>query len=212
MQRIVTSSCLATWFLLLAAPGVAPGAEEGWLSLFDGRSMDGWKTATENPDTWKIEDGALVCHGPRCHLFYVGDAAPFQNFHFKAEVMTTPGSNSGIYFHTKYQDVGWPRQGYEAQVNLTHKDPKKSGSLYGVVNVTDPPAKDNQWHTQEVLVEGKRIVIKINGQTMVDYTEPPEKEPGADFRRVLEGGTFALQGHDPGSKVFFRNIRVKKLP
>jgi len=212
MQRIVTLSCLAAWFLLLAVPGTAPGAEEGWISLFDGRSMDGWKTATENPDTWKIEDGALVCHGPRCHLFYVGNAAPFKNFHFKAEVMTTPGSNSGIYFHTKYQETGWPKQGYEAQVNLTHRDPKKSGSLYGVVNVADPPAKDNEWHTQEILVEGKRIVIKIDGQTMCDYTEPPDKQPAPDFRRVLEGGTFALQGHDPGSKVFFRNIRVKKLP
>jgi len=212
MQRIVTLSCLATWFLLLAVPGAAPGAEEGWISLFDGRSMDGWKAATENPDTWKIEDGALVCHGPRCHLFYAGDAAPFQNFHFKAEVMTTPGSNSGIYFHTKYQETGWPKQGYEAQVNLTHRDPKKSGSLYGVVNVAAPPAKDNEWHTQEILVEGKRIVIKINGQTMVDYTEPPDKQPAGDFRRVLEGGTFALQGHDPASKVYFRNIQVKKLP
>jgi hypothetical protein len=212
MHRIVTPLCLLAVSLCLAAPGAAMGGEDGWISLFDGRSMDGWKVTTENPDTWKVEDGALVCHGPRSHLFYVGDAAPFQNFHFKAEVMTTPGSNSGIYFHTKYQQSGWPQQGYEAQVNITHKDPKKSGSLYGVVNVADPPAKDNEWHTQEIIVNGKQVVIKINGKTLVDYTEPADKKPGDRFRQVPEGGTFALQGHDPGSKVLFRNIRVKKLP
>ncbi len=207
MRRAAVFACLAVLFL----PAALVSAEEGWIRLFDGRSFDGWK-AVENPDTWKIEDGALVCHGPRSHIFYVGKEAPFQNFHFKAEVKTLPGSNSGIYFHTQLQESGWPQQGFEAQVNLTHRDPKKSGSLYGVVDVGNPPAKDNQWHTQEIIVQGTRVVIKINGQTMVDYTEPAGKQPGKGFRRTLEGGTFALQGHDPASTVYFRNIQVKKLP
>ncbi|MDH3582875.1 MAG: DUF1080 domain-containing protein [Phycisphaerae bacterium] len=190
---------------------VAGAAEDGWVSLFDGRTMKGWK-ASENKQTWKVKDGNLVCHGPRSHLFYVGTDKPFVNFEFKAEVRTTPGSNAGIYFHTRYQERGWPKYGFEAQVNNTHKDPKKTGSLYGVVNVNPAPAKDNEWWTQHIIVQGKRIVIKINDKTVVDYTEPSDAPAASGgFVRRIDKGTFALQGHDPKSEVHFRNIRVKRL-
>jgi len=200
------SLLLMTSSLLLAAD------DDGWRTIFDGKSMTGWK-ASENKDSWKVEDGALVCHGPRSHLFYVGDDKPFVNFAFKADVMTTPGSNAGIYFHTKYQETGWPRFGYEAQVNVSHKDPKKTGSLYGVVNVSNPPCKDNEYWTQTIIVKGKHIVIKINDKVVVDYTEPEgQKAFSKDFERRLGSGTFALQAHDPNSKVYFKNIQVKRLP
>ncbi|MDE0734202.1 MAG: DUF1080 domain-containing protein [Pirellulaceae bacterium] len=174
--------------------------------------MKGWK-ANENKETWKFEKGNLVCDGPRSHLFYIGSDKPFVNFEFKAEVMTTPGSNAGIYFHTRYQDNGWPKYGYEAQVNISHGDPKKTGSLYGVVNVSNPPAKDNEWWTQHIIVKGKHIEIKINDKTVVDYTEPANQKANSNqFERRLASGTFALQGHDPKSKVYFRTIHVKRLP
>lgn len=185
---------------------------DDWVRLFDGKSLDGWKI-NENKDTWSIENGAIVCHGPRSHLFYVGDDKPFVNFEFQAEVKTEPGSNAGIYFHTRYQDSGWPKYGHEAQVNVTHTDANKTGSLYGVVNVTDPPCKDNEWWIQHIVVIGRQITIKINGKTVVEYTEPEGKKPySKDFERLLGSGTFALQGHDPESKVHFRNIRAKRLP
>ena len=209
-----TSICLALALAFLVAPTTlhAKGpAEEGFISLFDGKSMKGWKKAKENPDSWKVEDGSLVCKGPRCHLFYDGDHAPFKNFHFKAEVMTTPGSNAGIYFHTAYQEDNWPRKGFECQVNITHKDPKKTSSLYGVVNVADPGVKDNKWYTQEIIVKGKNIKLIVNGKTMVDYTEPEGQKPAGGFERLIGQGTFALQAHDPDSVVYFRNLRVKKL-
>jgi hypothetical protein len=196
--------------LFVATTARAAEDEAGWVSLFDGKSLDGWK-ANENKESWSVVDGALVCRGPRSHLFYAGDEKPFTDFEFKAEVMTRPGANSGIYFHTKYQDQGWPKYGYEAQVNNTHRDPKKTGSLYAVVNVTEAPAKDDEWFTQHIIVRGNRIVIKVNDKTLVDYTEPEGKQPGKDFTRVLDQGTFALQAHDPGSEVHFRNIRVKRL-
>lgn len=206
-----TFICLIT--LLTTIPVLqAAEKEEGWVNLFDGKSLKGWK-ANENKETWKIEKGNLVCHGPRSHLFYMGDDKPFINFEFKAEVMTTPGSNAGIYFHTRYQETGWPKFGYEAQVNITHKDPKKTGSLYGVVNVSNPPAKDNEWWTQHIIVKGKNIQIKINDKTVVNYNEPDgKKATSPQFERRLKSGTFALQGHDPKSKVYFRNLRVKRLP
>ena len=190
----------------------SPQTEKGFVSLFDGKSLTGWKKAEENPDSWKVEDGKLMCDGARCHLFYDGDAAPFKNFHFKAEVMTTKGSNAGIYFHTKYQPSGWPKYGYECQVNVTHQDPKKTSSLYGVENIADPGVKDDEWYTQEIIVKGKRIQLIVNGKTLVDYTEPDDQKAfSKDFERRLGEGTFALQAHDPKSKVYFRNLRVKKL-
>ena len=207
-----TSSLAALLLSLSISHVVAEDGEDGWVSLFDGKTMAGWK-ASEHKDSWQVKEGALVCNGERSHLFYVGDDKPFVNFEFKADVMTTPGSNAGIYFHTKYQEEGWPKFGYEAQVNVTHKDPKKTGSLYGVVNVSDPPCKDNEYWTQHIIVKGKHITIKINDKTVVEYTEPEGQEAfSKDFERRLGNGTFAFQAHDPQSTAYFKNIRVKRLP
>ncbi len=211
IQRVLSVALVAMMSATLLAEEPA-NSEAGFVQLFDGKSMAGWK-ANENTDSWKVVDGQLVCEGPRSHLFYVGDLAPFENFVFKADVMTTPGSNAGIYFHTKYQEEGWPKFGYECQVNVTHGDPKKTSSLYAVENVANPPVKDNEWYTQEIIVKGRNIVLKVNGETLVDYTEPENKSADSDqFERRLGKGTFALQAHDPDSKVFFKNLRVKKLP
>lgn len=185
--------------------------EDGWVSLFDGKSLKGWK-ASENKSSFKVEDGAIVAHGPRSHLFYVGDDKPFVNFEFKCQVMTKPKANAGIYFHTKYQENGWPKFGYEAQVNNTHRDPKKTGSLYAVENVLKAPAKDGEWFNYYIRVDGKNIVIKVNDKTLIDHTEPKGKQAGKDFTRVLDKGTFAFQAHDPISEVHFKDIQVRRLP
>ncbi len=182
--------------------------DDGWISLFNGKNFDGWRI-NENPDSFRVEDGAIVVNGPRGHLFYAGPVEDhnFKNFHFKADVMTKPQANSGLYIHTKFQESGWPSHGYEIQVNVSHRDPKKSGGLYAVSDVANPPAKDNEWYTQEIIVQGKRIISKINGQVLVDYTEPDKVEGD----RKLSRGTFAIQAHDPGSKVLIKNIQVKPL-
>ena len=194
----------AALIVVLLSAGACVG-EEGWISLFDGRSLEGWK-AGENASTFSVVDGAIVAHGPRSHLFYVGPVQDhsFKNFELKADVMTTPGSNSGIYFHTNYQQSGWPRTGFECQVNNTHRDPKRTGSLYNVKNVRQTTAKDNQWFVYHITVNGKRVVIRIDGKVVVDYAEP-------DDTHRLSNGTFALQGHDPRSKVYYKNILVKPL-
>lgn len=197
--------------LVLAISSSVRAEDKGWVSLMDGKTFDGWR-ASENKDSWAIEDGAFVCHGPRSHLFYVGDGKPFKNFEFKCQVKTLPNSNAGIYFHSRYQEEGWPKYGYEAQVNNTHADPRKTGSLYAVDDVLEAPAKDNEWFDYYIKVEDKRILIIVNGKTCVDFTEAPDRQPGGDFTRVLDQGTFALQAHDPISKVYFRNIQAKRLP
>ncbi len=191
---------------------VQAGAEDGWVSLFDGKSFDGWK-ASENRDTWKIENGQLICHGPRSHLFYDGPLQPLKDFELKADVMTSPKANSGIYFHTRFQPVGWPLKGYEVQVNNTHQDPKKTGGLYGVADVYEAPAQDGKWFEMHIAVRGRHVVVKVDGKTVVDYTEPPNPQPApGGFERIIGEGTIALQAHDPGSVVRYKNIRLKKLP
>lgn len=184
---------------------------DGWTKMFDGKTLEGWKIG-ENPDSWQVEDGMLVCKGPRAHLFYEGEGKPFKDFHFKAEVKTTKGSNSGIYFHTKFQKEGWPKYGYECQVNVSHSDPKKSSGLYGVKDVASPPAKDDEWYTQEIIVKGRNVKLLINGEVMVDYDEPEDKNAfSKDFERRLGEGTIALQAHDPDSVVYFKNLLIKRM-
>ena len=196
---------------LIALTLTATAAEEGFVSLFDGKSFNGWKPANESTNSFKIVDGAIVANGERCHLFYVGDPKPFKNFELKVDVMTETNSNGGIYIHTKYQETGWPKNGFETQVNNTHTDWKKTGSLYDVVNVRESAAQDKKWWTQHVIVKGSQITIKIDGKTVMEYTEPAGKKAGDDFTRKINEGTFALQAHDPGSVVRYKNIRVKRL-
>jgi len=186
---------------------------DGWISLFDGKSLNGWKVG-ENASTFSVRDGAIVANGPVAHLFYDGEVKnhDFKNFEFKADVMTTPGSNSGLYFHTAYQDSSWPRKGYEVQVNNSHGDWRRTGSLYAIQDVKEVYVKDNEWYTESFSVKGKHVTIKINGKTVVEYDEPENVKRDAGMEgRLLSSGTFAIQGHDPGSKVYFKNIMVKPL-
>jgi hypothetical protein len=212
MRKIIYWCSVPFCLLLFTSFSFTP--QDGWVSLFDGKSLTGWKVG-ENANTFSVENGTIVAHGPTAHLFYEGEVHQhnFKNFEFKADVMTTPGSNSGIYFHTEYQETSWPKKGYEVQVNNSHTDWRRTGSLYAVQDVKEVYVKDNEWFTEYFKVEGKHVIVKINDKTVVDYTEPGNvKRDAGSEGRLISNGTFALQGHDPNSKVFFKNIMVKVLP
>ena len=201
--------------LLGAAPVAFP--QDGWISLFNGKDFTGWKV-NENVDTFTIKDGAIVAQGPRSHCFYVGDVMNhnFKDFELKIDVMTAPKANGGIYFHTEYQEKGWPAKGFEVQVNTTHGDRIKSGSLYHVkdigADVINPIVKDNEWFTEHIIVQGNTVTVKLNDKEVVKWTQPEGWGGSPDFAgRRLSSGTFALQGHDPGSIVHYKNIRVRPL-
>ncbi len=202
-------------------PAVKPVAEratqparQDWQSLFDGKTLDGWR-ASEKPGSFNVRDGAIVVRGPRSHLFYVGEVGrhDFRNFELQLDVMTKPGANSGVYFHTAWQDEGWPAKGYEVQVNNSQSDTKRTGGLYAVKDNYQAPVKDNVWFTLRIRVEGDRISTFVDDKPIVDYTQPKQPERPADMSgRVLSSGTFALQAHDPDSEVHYRNIKVRMLP
>jgi hypothetical protein len=216
MKRFVLS-------MVAAAACATPAMAQDWIALQDGKSLAGWKAA-ERPEAWVVEDGAFVSHGERAHLFYVGKVGKhdFRNFEFHADVMTSPGANSGIYVHTKWQGPGWPEAGYEIQVINSNPPAEKmgnyiehkmTGSIYAVRNHWRAPVADNVWFSYRIRVVGKTIQTFINDELICEYAEPENAFRPADKKgRLLGSGTFALQAHDPGSVVKYKNIKVKILP
>ncbi|MBM3726168.1 MAG: DUF1080 domain-containing protein [Acidobacteria bacterium] len=210
--------------LTFALAGLVPAAlaadkpfkpEKGFKSLFNGKDFTDW-SVNESKETFSIKDGAIVAKGPRSHCFYVGkvNGGMFKDFELKVDVMTEKSSNGGIYFHTAFQEQSWPDKGFEVQVNNSYdRDPRRTGSLYMVQDNKEIPAQDFKWFTEHIIVKGNHVQVFVDGKKIVDWTQPegytgPNKNsPG----RVLSSGTFALQGHDPGSTVHYKNIRVKVL-
>jgi hypothetical protein len=194
--------------LLLALFMQVPPAEPGFTSLFNGKDFTGWKLV--NPESFKIENGAIVANGRAGHAFYAGDFRNhmFRNFELKVDVMTRANSNGGVYVLTEYQETGFPKKGFEVQVNNTYaRDPVKSGSLYHVQDVTEAPAKDDEWFTEHIIVQGDTISVNVNGKQLVKWTQAAD----GTGRRIAGAGTIALQAHDPNSTVYYKNIRIKPL-
>jgi Domain of Unknown Function (DUF1080) len=203
--------------LVLAAAPAAFG-QAGFTQLFNGKDFTGWKIGGDQT-TFTVKDGAIVAKGPVAHCYYDGPVGnhDFKNFELMVDVMTLPGSNGGIYFHTQFQEASFPKKGFEVQVNNTHRDPIKSGSLYHVKDigedVTGPITKDGEWFTEHIIVKDNNVVIKLNGKEVVNWTQTPEWNGGREGPgRVISRGTIAFQGHDPNSTVHYKNVRIKPLP
>jgi len=217
MRRIALSSVLPAAALVLTT--LPAPAQNGWTPLFDGSSLEGWR-ASEHADSFSVADGAIRCDGERSHLFYVGpvSGADFHSFELEVRLLAPAGANSGIYFHTAFQAEGWPSQGFEVQVNNSQRrqgdylEMKKTGSLYGFRNVYAAVAPDDEWFTVRVEVRGRRVRSWVDDTLVVDYREPAPLPAAWGDRSRLGHGTFALQCHDPGSPVAFRDVRVRALP
>ncbi len=195
-MKTTAGTLLLASALLFGAPA-ASAEEGGWISMFDGKTLEGWK-ANERPENWTVEDGCIVGRGERSHLFWMKRKC--RDCEFKAEVKISDGGNSGMYFRAQF-GPGWPK-GYEAQVNSTHKDWKRTGSLYNFVNIKEQLVPPDTWFTQHIIVKGNHIVIKVNGKTVVDYV---------DEKNTYTEGYLALQQHDPGSTVWYRNLKMRPL-
>ncbi len=203
MKSTARIAVLATFAFSASLPAAE---EEGFVSLFDGKSFGGWKVS-ENKETFQIEDGAIVAKGPRAHAFYAGDVndGKFKNFELRLDAMTRKGANGGVYIHTEFQDEGWPGKGYEIQVNNTQSDWRKSGGLYAIVDNKEP-FEDDKWMEMIIRVEDGVITSTVNGKELVKH-----KPEDGQSKLQKEGGTIALQAHDPDSVVFYKNIRIKIL-
>jgi len=201
-MRMQTCVMLTGLLAVLTTSGAFAAADDGdgggWISMFDGKTLEGWKAA-DNPESWSAKDGMIVGDGERSHLFYMLHEC--KNCEFKAEVRINHGGNSGMYFRAKFEP-GWPH-GYEAQVNNTHEDWRRTGSLYGFSDIKEQLIPDDTWWTQQVIANGNHIIIKVNGKVVVDYV---------DEKNTYQKGLLALQQHNKGSVVEFRNLMMRPLP
>ncbi len=185
--------------------------EEKWVQLFNGKDLTGWKTHPDDKAKWEVKDGNIVGSGPAGHLFSEG--GDYENFRLKFEVKINDKGNSGQYFRATFARAFPP--GYEAQINSTHGDKVRTGSLYAdgrdnyskeekkKMLVFDQLVKPDTWFTQEVIAEGNHIIIKVDGKTTVDFVDEKNRHTK---------GHFAIQQHDPGGVVTVRKIEVMELP
>lgn len=184
-----------------------------WIELFNGKNLDGWKVS-ENSASFAVEDGVIKVAGPRGHAFYVGEVGnhDFKNFELIVELKTMPKANSGIFIHTQYQEGGWPNKGYEIQVNQSHSDWRKTGSVYSFQDVRETFVQDGEWYTEHVIVNGSQVTVKINGETVNEYDESKDEKRASGLgEKSLSSGTIALQAHDPESVIYYRSVKIKLL-
>ena len=176
---------------------ISSAQDNGWISMFDGKTLTGWK-ANEHPESWSVKDEAIVGDGEESHLFWMSREC--RDCEFKADVKISDGGNSGMYFRTAF-GPGFPK-GYEVQVNSTHKDPVRTGSLYGFVKIYDRLVPPDTWFNQHIVARGNHIVIEVNGKKVVDFV---------DEKNTFRNGYLALQQHNKGSVVMFKNLMMKPL-
>lgn len=210
MKKILV---VALSFLVSFSVSAQKADKEGWIKLFNGKSFKGW-TISENPDSFSISDGVIKIDGPRAHMFYTGKVEnhDFKNFELKMQIKTMPGANSGVFIHTAYQEDGWPAKGYEIQVNQSHGDWRKTGSVYSFKDVRDTYVSDEEWYTKHIIVNGEQVTVKVNGEVVNEYTESRDREAIGDSPKKLSSGTIALQAHDPKSVIYYKDIMIKPLP
>lgn len=181
----------------------ASATAEKWVTLFDGKSMDGWEKIGKKDSHWKVEDGMLIGSGTQSML--VSTKGPYKNFRYRVEAKINDGGNSGVYFRTT-RKPGF-MDGYEAQVDSTHKDPIRTGSLYGFCHVYKQHVKPDEWFSYEIEVKDDvwrrrdmtRIKVTVDGNELYEYM---------DFAKSYPAGHFAFQQHDPGSTVHIRKVEV----
>jgi Domain of Unknown Function (DUF1080) len=184
-------------------------SEAGWTSLFDGKTLSGWTPIplANQKTSWEVKDGVLEGSGGQSMLY--SPKGDYQNFKYRAEVKINDKGNSGMYVRTPAEPTF--TKGYEIQVNATHTDPIKTGSLYTLVHLEKAVVPPDTWFTQEIDVtdvnyRGKMVTkfrIYVNGVLLFEYL---------DHDQLWKTGHFAFQQHDPGSRVSIRKIEVMELP
>jgi hypothetical protein len=205
--------------VLLFAAGLAAAAEPGFVPLFDGRTLDGWTLMGGKGPGYIVENGAIVCPADGGGNLFT--SREYANFVLRLEFRLSEGANNGIGIRAPLQgDAAY--QGMEIQVlddgaeryKGWLKPAQHHGSIYDVFPARQGFRKPvGEWNEQEVAADGRRIRVILNGQAIVDadldsVTDPAvlKKHPGL----ARKSGHIGFLGH--GTRVDFRNIRIKELP
>jgi len=190
-------------------------AKEGFVSLFDGKTLDGWQGALEG---YAAEEGKLVCKKHGGGDLYTNKE--YADFIFRLEYKLEPGGNNGVGIRAPLE--GTPGfVAMEIQI-LDDSFPEYqsfmpvqfNGSIYGVVAAERGHMKPvGEWNAMEIAAKGTQIKVTLNGTVIVDAdmkTVGPKRIHGHDLTGLCrEKGHIALCGH--GHRVEFRNLRIKEL-
>ena len=227
MKRFITLIISLGIFAAISNAALAQLTDEmkkdGWVAVFDGKTLDGWKTNAAPGGKFgdfKVENGAIVGFGNMNHLYYMEELG---NFELKIDVKINKGGNSGVYIKSKWQADTWPTTGFELQVNSSHSDPVKTPSLYNIIKIYKAPHGDDEWFTYHLICKGNTLDVRVNNELLYTYVQPaggrrPQGQSQEDppvteqNKRIGQKGHIALQQHDPGSTPSFKNIFIKKLP
>ena len=208
MPQRFTCFLLTVMISSFVTGGIAVEAQDTqWKALFDEKTLDGWEKVGKEDSHWEVKEGAVTGTGTQSMLVYTKQS--YKNFRYRAEIKINDGGNSGMYFRATRKPTF--SDGYEAQIDSTHKDPIRTGSIYGMCHVYQQHVKPDTWFQYEVQVMDdvwrKRPVTKI--KVTVDGNELYEY---LDFDQTFDEGYFAFQQHDPGSIVQIRKVEVMELP
>jgi hypothetical protein len=213
LRNLLTGCALAA---LLVTTTFAMAEDEGFVSLFDGKTLTGWQGAVTG---YIVEDGAIVCDPKKGGFLYTDKE--YGDFVLKLEFQLTPGANNGIGIRTPMKGdpayVGMELQVLDDTAKVYEKlQPYQyHGSIYGVVACKRGHQKPvGEWNTQEITVKGKNVKIVLNGETIVDANiekaSTPKTIDGKDHPGLKnDKGYICFCGH--GAKVAFRNIKIKEL-
>ncbi|HOK44324.1 MAG TPA: DUF1080 domain-containing protein [Bryobacteraceae bacterium] len=204
-------------FLLTAAMAVC--AEPGFTPLFDGKTLKGWTLVGGRGPGYIVEDGKIVCPADGGGNLFT--EREYANFIFRFEFRMEPGGNNGIGIRAPLKgDAAY--QGMEIQI-LDDQHPKyKSwikpeqhhGSVYGLIPARTGFLKPaGEWNEEEITADGRRITVKLNGVIILDANLDIIKEPELLKRHpgvLRTSGHIGFLGH--GTRVEFRNVRIKTLP
>ena len=207
MKQLRFCSLLLAFSVYACVTSAAEPASDGFVPLFDGKTLDGWEKVGNQESVWEVKDGAIVSSGPASML--VCTKGPYKNFRCRAELKINDKGNSGMYFRT----TRMPRfsDGYEAQIDSTHRDPIRTGSIYGFCHVYKRLVEPDTFFTYELQVRddiwrGKAVTkskVTVNGDELYEHF---------DFAQSWKDGYFGFQQHDPGSTVAIRKFEVLELP
>jgi len=187
--------------MAFAAGYVAPKAasqEAGWVTLFDGKSLDGWNQVGES--NWHVEDGAAVADKMAGKdPGYLVSKNSYKNFVVRVEFWSSDNANSGIYFRCLDPKKITDRTCYEANIFDQRPDPSYgTGAITRYVEINPMPKAGGKWNTYEVTANGRDITVVLNGQTTAKLRNG-----------MFDEGPIALQ-HGAGA-IKFRKVEIKPL-
>lgn len=200
--------------LALLAVFACPGAD--WKPLFNGKNLDGWKFV--GPGRFVVEDGLLKTEDGMGLLFYSGEK--FGNCTIRL-VYKTSGErdNSGLYIRLPEEPKDpWyaVHNGYEVQIEGAGDEWHSTGALYSLSKVTEKRQKaPGEWNTMEIVLQGQKTQVKVNGKVVNTFDGSQPVPPREKWYEPVRGprpdaGYIGLQNHDARSKVYFREISVKR--